>query len=188
MPWITYLWPGLTQLWSAGAWSGLAVAIGFTALVNLLALTTFVWVEVLGASLVRVGWVAAAALWVGAAVLSRRWVRRQTGKIAGSSSGDLFPAAVGEYLQGNWYEAETILGRLLRTNPRDIESRLMLATLLRHTRRFQEARDQLARLDRLEGAAEWQTEIAAERQRVGQVTPRPVADSGTAVSDAARAA
>ena len=163
MPWVTYLWPGLTQLWIAGAWSGLALATGFAALVNLLALASLVWVEVLAPTVLRVSWLTMAALWIGAAVLSRRWLRRQDGKNAGSSSEDLFPAALGEYLQGNWYEAETVLGRLLRSNPRDIEARLMLATLLRHTRRYPEARDQLARLDRLKDRHTAMIMDAAER-------------------------
>ena len=64
----------------------------------------------------------------------------------------LFREALSEYLQGSWFEAETILGRLLHLYPRDVEARLLLATLLRHTRRYQEALDQLDRLERLRDA------------------------------------
>ena len=77
---------------------------------------------------------------------------------------DLFRAALGEYLKGAWFEAESLLGQLVAQDNRDVDARLMLASLLRHTRRPLEARRQLDELDRLEKAARWQVEIERERQ------------------------
>ncbi len=163
MPWATYLWPGLPQLWFCGFWSGLALAAGFAVLLNLLLLASLVWVELLSSPHLRLGWLAVGILWFGSAVLSAAYARR--GATRGATSAEaLFRDALSEYLQGSWFEAETILGRLLRLHPRDVEARLLLATLLRHTRRYPEALDQLDRLERLRDAAKWTQEIAAERQ------------------------
>ena len=46
--WITLVWPGLTELWLAGAWWGLAIGCSFAWLVNLAVVSTFVWTELLG--------------------------------------------------------------------------------------------------------------------------------------------
>ena len=40
---------------------------------------------------------------------------------------------MGEYLRGAWFEAETLFGRLVAQDQRDVDARLMLASLLRHT-------------------------------------------------------
>ena len=43
--WLTLLWPGWPQLWFAGAWSGLAIALGFAALLDLGLLASRMWTE-----------------------------------------------------------------------------------------------------------------------------------------------
>jgi len=177
MPWATYLWPGLPQLWDSGFWSGLVLAAGFALLLNLLLLASFVWVELLSSLHLRVGWLAAGSLWMGAAVISGRYgargrysnSSRDGGRGPGHSTASaevLFREALSEYLQGSWFEAEAILKRLLHLDPRDMEARLLLATLLRHTRRRNEALEQLDRLERLRDAPLWAQEIAAERLRI----------------------
>jgi hypothetical protein len=81
----------------------------------------------------------------------------------------LFREALGEYLKGHWLEAEASLGLLLRHDPRDVEARLMLASVFRHTSRLPQARRQLVALSRLEGAEKWRTEITAELDLVGKL-------------------
>ena len=44
-----------------------------------------------------------------------------------------------EYLRGNWLEAESLLQRLIRESARDFDVHLLLATLYRRTRRYDEA-------------------------------------------------
>jgi hypothetical protein len=73
-----------------------------------------------------------------------------------------------EYLKGNWFEAEVTLDRLLTRNVLDVEARLMLAMLLRHTRRDAEASQHLARLSRMDGAEKWQLEISREQARLAE--------------------
>jgi hypothetical protein len=43
--WSAYLWPGLPQVWLRGSYVGLALAIGFTALANVLLVATLAWDE-----------------------------------------------------------------------------------------------------------------------------------------------
>ena len=74
----------------------------------------------------------------------------------------MFTPARDHYLHGNWYEAEETLVQLLRRDPNDVDARLMLATLMRHTERFDDARGQLKQLQRLEAAGKWQLEIRRE--------------------------
>ena len=64
------------------------------------------------------------------------------------------------------FEAERLLGEILQLRPRDAEARLMLATLLRHNRRYGEALEQLSRLELLEDARTWRREIHVERQSI----------------------
>jgi len=168
MPWATYLWPGLPQLWRQGLWWGLALAVGFGVLLNLLVMASFVWVELLGSSTLKFAWLAMSVLWLGSAVASvwHSWgvVPRVTG-----SAEAMFRAALSEYLKGNWFEAERTLGRLLELRPRDVEARLLLATLLRHNVRLTEAVEQLDRLELLEDARRWAHEIEVERHVIAQL-------------------
>ena len=48
----------------------------------------------------------------------------------------------------------------------DVDAHLLLASLLRHTKRLNEAREQLQRLERLDGAEKWQMEIGREHLRL----------------------
>ena len=160
-PWITYLWPGLPHCWVAGSWTGLAVACAATALVCGLLASSLVWVELVGQNVLRCGIAAAAGLWIGAAT----WALRHPPASATppAATQDLFRTSLGEYLQGNWFEAEALVGKILAMDARDAEARLLLATLLRHTGRLAEADEQLDRLELLDGALPWREEIAAER-------------------------
>lgn len=167
MPWVTYLWPGLPYLWRQGQWSGLALALGFGMLLNGLLLASFVWVELLSPGMLRAAWFVTGGLWLASAVTSA-WYGWGVAPRRANSAEAMFREALGEYLQGKWFEAERILGRLLDTQPRDIEARLMLATLLRHNARFGEAAEQLARLELLQSAQTWAREIDVEKQAIAE--------------------
>ncbi len=139
--WCSLLWPGLPQLWFAGAWSGLGMALGFALLVDLGLLTSRVWTEVLSPEARGMLWLVVAGIWLTAAIVSCRWVARlRPNSQPASGSADLFETARSEYLRGHWFEAETALQRLLDINPLDREARLMLATLLRAHRAFRRIR------------------------------------------------
>lgn len=179
VPLVLCLWPGLPHLWIEGAWSGVVLAFGFTCLLNLLLLTSLHWTGWLDRGLQVAGWTAIGVVWSVSAVSGRRWTARRTHSAADDEERDLFPQALGEYLKGNWYEAERVCQDLLRRGPGDVEARLLLATLLRRTRRFSEARGHLDRLGqlergRLETAAGWQHEIADEWERLAEAEAEAV--------------
>lgn len=177
MPWTTYLWPGLPRLWYGGLWSGLLLAVGFAALTNALLLATFVWVELLSPRYLQFAWLGTGAVWIGSAALSA-WFGQGVPRRATSAEA-MFRGALREYLKGNWFEAQRILGRLLHLHPRDVEARLMLATLMRHTERHEEALEHLSRLELLRDAGKWAAEIEAEKRWIadaqsGRQQPDPV--------------
>ena len=168
MPPLVCLWPGLPQLWLRGSWTGLALAVGFSGLVNFLLAATFVWTAWLSIGLLWAGWIAVLVVWVvsawGAKPVPVVTIDSPPALAAPEPGGrDLLSEVYTQYLQGNWFEAETVLQEMLRLQPRDAEALLQLATLQRHTERLEEAADTLDRLERLDEAIRWQLEIAAER-------------------------
>jgi hypothetical protein len=163
MRWIAYLWPGLPQLWKYGSWLGLAVALGTAAGLDLLLLVSFGWSELISPNLRNTLWAAFGGFWVAAAIWSAKQCRRRAATANPDPKTDIFAEALDYYLKGDYYQAESLLEGLLRKNLRDLDARLMLATLLRHTGRHDEATRQLDTLTRFEGAGKWQWEIQRER-------------------------
>ncbi len=165
MRWAACLWPGLPQLCFRGSWLGLAAAVAAAALLNLALLDSFVWCELIGPDLRRALWIALGMAWIISVVYSVVWSHRQAET---DSTGDTFSEALAQYLKGNWFEAEQALGRLLRSNARDLDARLMLATLLRHTGRLEEASAALDQLSCFEGVEKWELEIRRERELLAE--------------------
>lgn len=60
----------------------------------------------------------------------------------------------------------------------DVQARLLLATLLRRTKRWPEAREQLETLSRLEAAANWEFEIADELERLAAAEEQATIEVG----------
>jgi tetratricopeptide (TPR) repeat protein len=154
---------------------GLTLAVGFTALANLLLTATFVWNEWLPPRARDIGLAALAVIWVVAWIDARADWRRLLAEWAAGEFNAATPDVGGDqwfreaqvaYLAGDWVSAEQTLLKLLRHDPRDAESRLMLATLWRHEGRHDAAIEHLDRLDCLETAAPWRDEIARERERI----------------------
>ncbi len=175
MPWTTCLWPGLPQLWIYGSWYGLALALGTAAGLDLLVLASFGWSELIGPGLRNALWAAFAVFWTGAAVWSTRLGRRRAAADEPDPKENGFSEALDHYLKGDYYQAEHVLEGLLRQNLRDVDARLMLATLLRHTGRLDDAMRQLDTLVRLEGADKWQWEIEQERDWLAEAKREAVA-------------
>lgn len=181
-----YFWPGLPQLWIRGSWAGLLVAVGFTALANVLLLATLVFGEWLSIETRLMGLGMLVVVWLLARWQSR--AERLAFRLDATDATDatdedelndeeatqrppaerdlIFREAQGHYLSNDWVATEQVLLKLLKQDARDVESRLMLATLWRHQGRGAEALRQLDRLERLEAAENWQHEIAAERMAI----------------------
>lgn len=163
-PWITCLWPGLSELWVRGRWTGLVWALGFTLLLNAALVSKGVWPE-LGNFWIRSGlWYLVLGFWLANSI----WmgVRLASGSLDAhdASADQLFQTAQTSYLRGQWFQAEAVLLRLLRREPGDAEALLLLATLKRHTQQFEEAREILEKLERLDASRRWWFEIHREKQ------------------------
>jgi tetratricopeptide (TPR) repeat protein len=163
------LWPGLPQLWRSGDGRGLAAAVAFAGLLNTALVASFVWPAWLPAPWQAAVWALVAVAQIGGVWSGWRSLRAASAAKNIAAAEDLFAAAQREYLKGNWYEAEAILARLLAADPQDAEARLQLATLCRHTRRLDEARQHLRALERLEAADRWRLEIRGERERLSRL-------------------
>lgn len=179
MPWTMYLWPGLPQVWSFGKWGFWALAVALAAAFNALLAASFGWSELLGPKLRTILWVGFAALWTAAWLWSLQNFRRRAALNARLPS-DEFALAIGHYLKGDYYQAEELFRKLLDKNERDLDVRLMLATLLRRGKRWAEAAKELDNLAKLEGSEKWELEIARERKLV--------ADAMGAVADTKQSA
>lgn len=153
------------------------MAVGFTALANTLLLATLVYRDWMAANVQLTGYGLLVVIWLLAWWESRADRRQDLADSSADGQSETPPVDKQEekrdewfreaqqcYLRGDWVAAEQKLLRLLKQDTRDIESRLMLATLWRHQGRGEEALRQLDRLERLEAASEWQYEIAAERE------------------------
>lgn len=172
MPWIVYMWPGLPQIWQRGSWFGLVIAIVAAGLLSFGLLAGFGFSELLAANVRRGLWAVIGVIWFVSAAVSHVWIRRQTmlqeerlrrGAAREATPDEAtFSRAIEKYLRGDWFEAERLWGVLLSADSRDHDARLMLATLYRHTKRFDEAAEQLAMLQRFEGAEKWEFEIRRE--------------------------
>jgi hypothetical protein len=168
MPWAIYLWPGLPQLWRHGSWSALLVAVGAAALLNLMIVASFGWAELIDSGVRNILWGSLGIFWFIAVIISAVQSRRNQSPDALASSEDPFSQVLDLYLKGDYYKVECILHELLGKNVRDLDARLLLATLLRHTRRIDEAQEQLDQLSRFEGAGKWELEIERERELLAE--------------------
>jgi hypothetical protein len=147
----------------------LAVAVAAAALLNAVFLGTWFWTDIFAPGLRIICWVLLGAAWSIAAGYWA-WKDRPGHPLAGrgptaasgKSGGKVFEEAQEDYLKGNWFEAERKLNLLMRRDEHDLEARLLMATLLRHTKRFDDATHQLNLLVRLDGAHRWALEIRRE--------------------------
>jgi len=175
MPWAVFLWPGLPFLYR-GQTLGLVVAASAAAVLNLALLSSFVWIELLGHGLKAALWLSLAIGWGAAAWWAWRALRTVAVPSPEPPAEQGFAAALHHYLRGDWFEAERLLAGLLARDEEDVESRLLLATLLRHRKRFDEALTHLEFLQGLEAAAAWHWEICRERQLVADAESRDETD------------
>ncbi len=175
--WAMRLWPGLVPLWERGSASGLCLALIFAAFLNLTILTTWVWTETVGPGVRWAAWGAVVAIWVSSAWAAQGWGKPPRSPNEPTAAA-MFQSAMTEYLQQKWLDAEQQLRRLLARNQRDLEARLLLATLLRRTGRLSEARGELTRLQTFDGSDGWRWEIDREWDRLRQHSAEPPGETG----------
>ncbi len=163
MHWAAHFWPGLPLLWSQGSWRGLGFALGFALALDVALLGTLVYPELLPGGTLPALVTLLALMSCGSAAFGWRGERRRAAPGGSVAEESAYGEALEYYLQGNWYEAENRLVAVLQHNPKDVDARLLIATLLRRTRRLDEAARQLDQLQRLELSRKWELEISRER-------------------------
>jgi hypothetical protein len=147
-----------------GQWSALCSAIGFTLLLNFGLTITLVYPEWFPREISLVVWLAVVVCWgIG---FSRNWWQRATLLEVDSATDDvqddLFHQAQTDYLCGDWESAAALAERVLFQNPRDVEARLLLASVLRRQNLFDESRRQIEIAGNYDGAVKWADEIENE--------------------------
>ncbi len=159
---ITYLWPGLSRLWHHGDLAALGTAMAFAVLLNLMLLASFVRPEGTWNAWYGYGWAMLVAFWAFGVWQAARHQASSRDLPQVHNQQDLFIRAQAEYLRGRWVEAQALLEQLIRHNPGDIESHLLLSSVFRRSRRIDLSRKQLRRLYEFEEAAQWRFEIERE--------------------------
>ena len=162
------LWPGLARLWFRGDFSALVTAIGFTLLLNLALVSTFLWTSWPSEGFPIVIWPIVAFIWIGSAIVTF-WQLEQIvhpRHSAAESQDTLLIRAQTEYLKGNWSEVTSLINERLKREPRNVPARLLLATLFRRTGNLEKAAQQLDVLSRFDESCHWQFEIARERDLI----------------------
>jgi hypothetical protein len=185
---ILCLWPGLAASWLRGSYSALAAAIAFGALLNFVITATFVWPNIGGhelpAGLIPItGWLLVLWLWVGGITQQRRMLLTWGTPPKDDGSEKLFRQAQTEYLQGQWVAAERLLTELIKLRQADVEGRLLLATVLRRTKRPEDAARELTQLEELPAAGYWYREIADERRQLAELSAEEPKVENEVVSD-----
>ncbi|MBX3415224.1 MAG: tetratricopeptide repeat protein [Pirellulales bacterium] len=174
-----------------GTWSGLALAVGFSLLLDGALVVSYAWTELVSPAVRTTAWTVLGACYLASVVAGCRWRWRQSAASLEVREAGLFERARDDYLRGHWLDAETTLHELLARDPRDVDARLLLASLYRRTRRHDEAQRVLARLERLDGGEKWIDEIrrerallalAQERMAVENEAETPVADENENIS------
>lgn len=189
-------WPGLAQLWLRGSYPALIWAIGFSLVLNLALVSTFLWPALLGSVFPAIVWPIIFLVWLVSIWASLSMVEQLAAPPKMSSeqerndfspenegiincdnepeldtvpSHTLFNRAQREYLKGHWTEAESLLKQRLNQAERDIEARLLLATLYRHIDKLEFASSQLDQMEKLDDSVHWKFEINRERQLINQI-------------------
>ena len=67
-------WPGLARLWLKGNWSSLVLAVGFSILLNLAMVGTFIWPQILGESFSAIAWPLLFLVWIVSVCTSYRMI------------------------------------------------------------------------------------------------------------------
>jgi hypothetical protein len=168
MPWAVYLWPGLPQLWWWGHWVGLAMALGAALILNGVLLVCFGWSELVSAGMRKILLIGLAGLWTILVVIGYVQTKRHKDRKQPDPAKDTFTQAMNLYLKGDSFQAECMLVEIRTRNERVLDARLLLATLYRHNRRYDEAAKQLDTLIRCEGADKWELEIQQERMLIAE--------------------
>lgn len=171
-------WPGLPRLWYRGDTAALAMAILFGLALNMALVATFAWPDWLSPWSVRMLWVTLLLVSPVAAVRNYlAWPSIQHPIVPSVDRDAMFTEAQTSYLRGDYFEAEAALHGVFAGGKQDIESAILMVSILRRTRRLAQAMYCIDRLLLLDSAATWTYELKLERQRIekemSEANPQP---------------
>ena len=161
-------WPGLARLWHRGELSAVIHAAGFSLALNSFLLTSFLWP---GLANTPLRWTLGGVVivwWLIGIRSNRSYLSQRVGVDSDSDEKliEQFMIAQCHYLKGHWPESESILRQILRKNPRDVESGLLLSQVWRRGGQPEKALAQLSHLQKLDESLQWSTEISHEMQQI----------------------
>jgi len=166
-PYVTCLWPGLTQLWWRGRLVALLHAVAFAVVVNFYLFCRFVYPQWLPSGVLDFLFWFTLVTWIGLLIRDAKALpvifHQMT--VTNDNSGS-FTDALCHALKGQCHEAEGLLTDMLAIEPRDPPSLLLLASVYRRTHRLEAANLLLREIRNLEVADGWWLEIQAEQDRV----------------------
>jgi hypothetical protein len=167
-------WPGLPELWYRGELRSLSISIIFAVSFNMAILGTFVWPLWFDSWMIRLLWCALIFASCFSFFYSRKsWAKINGTSVKDSNSNQRFVDAQRQYLHGNYFEAEAIIQKILADGHQDIEAVLLLVSILRRTRRCQQALQWIERIKLCEKASFWMRELQAEKQQVEALLTSP---------------
>ena len=165
-----------------GQWNSLVLAVAFSLMLNLALACSFVWPDLLGQTFPLVAWPVLTITWCLSFWVSWKSIDSfaETHGFTAEQDDTLFIQAQTEYLNGNFSVCFQMLTRHLTDNPRDLESRLLLATTCRRLDRLDEAFHQLATFRKIDGWQQWSNEVQRELHFIENLTDEDQieADSG----------
>ncbi|ADB16557.1 hypothetical protein Psta_1883 [Pirellula staleyi DSM 6068] len=175
---MTWIWPGLSRLWTRGEWAGLVLAVAFATSLNLALVATFVWPELLSRQIspivtITAAWVLVVGFWIVGWMDFRNQraklpVQQTPAEIATAT--DRLRQAQREYLRGQYALAEQTIRSALTPKTPDVELALMLVAILRRTGRRAEGLRWIDKLIGMPGAARWVAEIEHEQKQLHALT------------------
>ena len=168
------LWPGLPELWFRGEWQALAISIIFAVSFNMAILGTFVWPLWFESWMIRSLWCSIIfASGFSFVQANKRWAKTTGIPRSDGNSNERFIEAQRQYLHGNYFEAEALIQKILADGHEDIEAVLLLVSILRRTRRCQQALQWIERIKLCEKASAWIRELQVEKQLVEALIAKP---------------
>ncbi|MDR3234689.1 MAG: hypothetical protein LBT46_13690 [Planctomycetaceae bacterium] len=144
--------------------SFLAAALLFVLLLDGFLIVNFYWTAAITANQRNILVAGLVLVWIFLTAGESIYLRYLRSQELPSDCNETYKQAVMLYLQRNWTGTESLILPYLQKYPKDIEMRLLQATMYRHTERYEEASVLLAQLQLLDGSKFWFAEIEAERE------------------------
>ena len=157
-------WPGARTAWDRTDSTSLWIAIGFSWSTCLAIAATCMWEEWIHAwvrFLVCFALVACACVSGARAILFGDVIPEDTKPVRD----ERFRKAQAAYLQGDYFESARLLASNLALEKSDIESGLLLISVLRRSCRFDEALEHVDLLLQWELSVRWESELAVEKEK-----------------------